>query len=59
MKKFILLLLLTISINLQGQTIKKEILLIGTFHFDNPSLDFAKLKSFDVHQFAIEWTKVN
>ena len=48
MKKFILLLLLTISINLQGQTIKKEILLISTFHFDNPSLDVAKLKSFDV-----------
>ena len=48
MKKFILLLLLTISINLKGQTIKKEILLIGTFHFDNPGLDAAQVKSFDV-----------
>lgn len=48
MKKFILLLLLTISINLQGQTIQKEILLIGTFHFDNPGLDAAQVKSFDV-----------
>ena len=59
MKKCILLILLTISINLQGQTIKKEILLIGTFHFDNPGLDVAQVKSFDVYQFAIEWTKVN
>ena len=48
MKKFILLLLLTISVNLQGQTIKKEILLISTFHFDNPGLDAAQVKSFDV-----------
>lgn len=48
MKKIILLLAL-ITFNLSSaQTKKRQILLIGTFHFANPGNDIAKIKTFDV-----------
>ena len=34
--------------HLHAQSNKKEILLIGTFHFNNPGADIAKVKSFDI-----------
>jgi hypothetical protein len=48
MKKLIVFLLSIIAINLHGQNAKKEILLVGTFHFGNPGLDVAQVKTFDV-----------
>lgn len=48
MKKILLILLLTTSLNLFGQNNLKEILLIGTFHFNNPGADIAQVKNFDV-----------
>lgn len=48
MQKIILLLVL-ITFNLSSaQTKKKQILLIGTFHFANPGNDIAKMKTFNV-----------
>ena len=48
MQKIILLLAL-ITFNLSSaQTKKKQILLIGTFHFANPGNDVAKIKTFNV-----------
>jgi hypothetical protein len=48
MQKIILLLAL-IAFNLSSaQTKKKQILLIGTFHFANPGNDIAKMKTFNV-----------
>lgn len=49
MKKIVLLLVLAIA----GQTIsaqskKKQILLLGSFHFENPGLDVAKTNTFNV-----------
>ena len=48
MKKLLLFTLLFASINLFCQNKKKEILLIGTFHFNNPGADIVKTNSFDV-----------
>ncbi|MFC0779858.1 DUF5694 domain-containing protein [Flavobacterium sp. HJSW_4] len=48
MKKFILLLaLITFNIT-SAQTKKKQILLVGTFHYANPGLDVAQLNSFNI-----------
>ncbi|MBW1656615.1 DUF5694 domain-containing protein [Flavobacterium quisquiliarum] len=45
----IILLLAIITLNLtSAQTKKKQILLIGTFHYANPGLDVAQVKSFDI-----------
>lgn len=40
--------LLLITINLCGQNTPKEILLLGTFHFNNPGADLVQVKTFDV-----------
>ncbi len=48
MKKIILCLLSIITLNLHGQNTKKEVLLVGTFHFGNPGLDVAQVNTFDV-----------
>lgn len=48
MQKIILLLVLT-TLNLTfAQTKKKQILVLGTFHFQNPGLDVAKINTFNV-----------
>lgn len=48
MQKIILLLVL-ITFNLSSaQTKKKQILLFGSFHFENPGLDVAKVNTFNV-----------
>lgn len=48
MQKIILLIVLT-TFNLTfAQTKKKQILLFGSFHFENPGLDVAKVNTFDV-----------
>jgi hypothetical protein len=47
MKKIILINLLLISISVFGQH-KTKILLIGTFHYDNPGLDVNRVPDFDV-----------
>jgi hypothetical protein len=48
MQKIILLLAL-ITFNIaSSQTKKKQILLVGTFHYANPGLDVAKLNSFNI-----------
>ncbi|SHM87213.1 DUF5694 domain-containing protein [Flavobacterium saccharophilum] len=48
MQKIILLLML-ITFNLSpAQTKKKQILLFGSFHFENPGLDVAKVNTFNV-----------
>lgn len=45
----IILLLAIITLNLtSAQTKKKQILLVGTFHYANPGLDVAKLNSFNI-----------
>ncbi|WP_289057248.1 DUF5694 domain-containing protein [uncultured Flavobacterium sp.] len=45
----IILLLTIITLNLtSAQTKKKQILLVGTFHYANPGLDVAQLNSFDI-----------
>jgi hypothetical protein len=47
--KNIVLLLLIATFNLTSAQIKKkQILLIGTFHFENPGLDVAKVNTFNV-----------
>lgn len=49
MKKFIILILMLGCINcMWSQTKKKQILLIGTFHFNNLGLDVAKVNTFDI-----------
>lgn len=48
MKKIILLLMLGVSVVATAQSKKKQILLIGTFHFENPGYDVAKVNTFDV-----------
>lgn len=49
MKKIALLLVFAISMNtVSAQTKKKQILLFGSFHFENPGLDVAKVNTFDV-----------
>jgi hypothetical protein len=49
MKKITLLLLAVIAFNtVSGQSKKKQILLLGTFHFENPGLDIAKVNTFNV-----------
>ena len=39
---------MTLSVYLHAQSTKKEILLIGTFHFNNPGADIAQVKNFDI-----------
>ncbi|MFZ0597596.1 MAG: DUF5694 domain-containing protein [Flavobacterium sp.] len=49
MKKIALLLVFTIAFNTaSAQSKKKQILLLGTFHFENPGLDVAKVNTFNV-----------
>jgi hypothetical protein len=49
MKKISLLLVLLISFNIvSAQSKKKQILLMGTFHFENPGFDVAKVNTFNV-----------
>lgn len=49
MKKIALLLFFIITFNsISAQSKKKQILLIGTFHFENPGLDVAKINTFNV-----------
>ncbi|WP_433836418.1 DUF5694 domain-containing protein [Flavobacterium anhuiense] len=48
MKKIILLLALITFNMTSAQTKKKQILLVGTFHYANPGLDVAKLNSFNI-----------
>ncbi|WP_394776684.1 DUF5694 domain-containing protein [Flavobacterium sp.] len=49
MKKIALLFLFTIAFNaVSAQSKKKQILLLGTFHFENPGLDVAKVNTFNV-----------
>ena len=49
MKKIALLLVLIITFNASfAQSKKKQILIIGTFHFENPGLDVAKVNTFNV-----------
>jgi hypothetical protein len=48
MKKLFLCLMLLIVATLNAQNAPKEVLLIGTFHFNNPGLDVAKVNTFNV-----------
>lgn len=49
MKKIALLLVFAIVFNtVSAQSKKKQILLLGTFHFENPGLDVAKTNTFNV-----------
>ncbi|WP_301922439.1 DUF5694 domain-containing protein [Ferruginibacter sp.] len=48
MKNIIFFLFMTLSVHLHAQSTKKEILLIGTFHFNNPGADIAQVKNFDI-----------
>ncbi|MEL1245519.1 DUF5694 domain-containing protein [Flavobacterium sp. DGU11] len=48
MKKIALLLILASSLISYGQAKKKQILVIGTFHFENPGHDVAQFNSFNV-----------
>lgn len=49
MKKITLLLVLIVALNAgSAQSKKKQILLLGTFHFENPGLDIAKTNTFNV-----------
>lgn len=43
-----LILVLSGSVHAQKQSPKKEVLLIGVFHFNNPGADLAKMETFDV-----------
>ena len=48
MKKFFFCLMLPFVTALNAQNTPTEVLLIGTFHFNNPGLDVAKVKTFNV-----------
>ncbi|MFQ3173326.1 MAG: hypothetical protein ACI8W0_000416, partial [Flavobacterium sp.] len=49
MRKITVLLFFIIAFNpTYSQAKKKQILLIGTFHFENPGLDAAKVNTFNV-----------
>ncbi|WP_291286125.1 DUF5694 domain-containing protein [Flavobacterium sp.] len=49
MKKIALLLFFAIAFHtVSAQSKKKQVLLLGTFHFENPGLDVAKINSFNV-----------
>ncbi|MEZ0006961.1 hypothetical protein ABH942_002339 [Flavobacterium sp. 28YEA47A] len=48
MKRIVLLMLLVACTGLMAQTKKKQILLVGSFHFENPGYDVAKVNTFDV-----------
>jgi len=49
MKKIALLLVFTMALTtVSAQTKKKQILLFGSFHFENPGLDVAKVNTFNV-----------
>jgi Family of unknown function (DUF5694) len=48
MKTNLIISLLMLSGSLFAQKTKQEVLLIGTFHFNNPGMDVAKTKSFDI-----------
>ncbi|MEO7977906.1 DUF5694 domain-containing protein [Flavobacterium sp.] len=48
MQKIILLLVVLTLNAVSGQSKKKQILIIGAFHFENPGLDVAKVNTFNV-----------
>lgn len=48
MKNYLLLIISILSIALNAQTQKTKILLLGTFHFENPGFDVAKYEGFNV-----------
>lgn len=48
MKRIVLLMLLVACTGVTAQTKKKQILLIGSFHFENPGYDVAQVNTFDV-----------
>jgi Family of unknown function (DUF5694) len=48
MKTKLIISLLMLSGSLFAQNTKQEVLLLGTFHFNNPGMDVAKTKSFDI-----------
>jgi hypothetical protein len=48
MKKLFFCVMLLIVATLNAQNAPKEVLLIGTFHFNNPGLDVAKINTFNV-----------
>lgn len=48
MQKIILLLAIIIFNGVSAQTKKKQILLIGTFHYANPGLDITKINTFNI-----------
>lgn len=48
MKRTFLFLIIAVGVNLYGQEAKKEVLLIGTFHFNNPGQDVIKTNTFNV-----------
>lgn len=48
MQKIILLLVLITFNMTSAQTKKKQVLLVGTFHYANPGLDVAQVKAFDI-----------
>ncbi|MGQ2985254.1 DUF5694 domain-containing protein [Flavobacterium sp.] len=48
MKTLFTTLMIAVSLLSYGQSKKKQILIIGTFHFANPGLDVAQVNTFDV-----------
>jgi len=51
LKKFLnltLLLLFLVGLSVKAQKEEKQVLLIGTFHFNNPGLDVAQTETFDI-----------
>lgn len=48
MKKLFFCVMLLLVATLNAQNAPKEVLLIGTFHFNNPGLDVAKVNTFNV-----------
>jgi hypothetical protein len=48
MKKLFFCVMLLIVATLNAQNAPKEVLLIGTFHFNNPGFDVAKINTFNV-----------
>lgn len=58
MKTYLLLIVTILSVSVQAQTQKTKILLLGTFHFENPGFDVAQYDDFNVmtpeHQKELE-----
>lgn len=48
MKKLLTLIMIAATVLSYGQAKKKQLLIIGTFHFANPGLDVAQFNTFDV-----------